>query len=71
MYLAELTRKRRAEEDLSIKSLPQKKRGHTVLLGADLDVAIQEYVRALRRNGGVVNTKGIMAAAKDIILSKD
>ena len=42
-----------------------------VLLGADLDVAIQEYVRAVRQNGGVVNTKVIMAAARGIILSKD
>ena len=44
VYLAELTHKQCAEEDLSIESLSPPKREHMVLLGADFDVAIRGYM---------------------------
>lgn len=72
VYLTELTCKQCTEEvDLSSDSLPQKKRGRTVLLGTYLNIAVQEYVHALRRSGEAVNTKVIMVEARGIILSKD
>ena len=67
-YLQELSRKIKAEEDLQIDSLPAKKRGTSLKLGADLDGQVQAYLRML---GGVVNTAIVIAAARGIILKVD
>ena len=53
MYLAEISRKRKAGEtcDLSVKSLPVKKRGRPLLLGEELDTEVKCYIRAMREGG--------------------
>ena len=68
-YLQELNRKRRAEEDnLTVTSLPVKKRGRPLLLGEELQRKIQLYLRAIRESGGAVNTAIGLGAARGIIL---
>ena len=68
-YLQELNRKRRAEEDdLTVTSLPTKKRGRPLLLGEELEWKVQLYLRAIRESGGAVNTAIVLGAARGIIL---
>ena len=68
-YLQEMNRKRRADEDdLTVTSLPAKKRGRPLLLGEELDRKIQLYLRAIRESGGAVNTAIALGAARGIIL---
>ena len=44
--------------------LPKMVVGRPLLLGKDLDTSVQNYINALRKVGGVVNTAIVMAAAK-------
>ncbi len=71
-YKNELTRKRnRNEEDLTIKALPQMKRGRPVLLGENMDAMVQKYVLKVREKGGVVNTAIVIASAKGNLKQMD
>ena len=54
-----------------IKCLPTKVQGRPLLLGQDLDKAVQEYIEATRAVGGVVNMAIVMAAAVGIVSSRD
>ena len=67
-YLDELSRKRKANEDLTTESLPDKKRGRPLLLGEELDHKVQAYVQALRDSGGSVSSAIVSTAAKGILL---
>ena len=51
--------------------LKTKQKGKPLLLGEELDAAVQEYVSSLRITGGVVNTVVIRAAAEGIIAARD
>ena len=42
-----------------------------MLLGVELDQAVQEYITSLRAIGGVVNTAIVMAAAEGIVSTRD
>ena len=70
-YLLELQSRKRAGEDLSIKELPTKKIGRSLMLGKDLDKQMQAYLKELGRIGGVVNAVIAMASAKKIVRKKD
>ena len=72
-YLAESRRKRKAGEtcDLSIKSLPVKKRGRSLLLGEELDTEVKHYIRAVHKGGGIIDTAVTMAAATAIVRKAD
>lgn len=53
-------------------SLPRKQQGRPLLVGVELDKAIQDYIKSLRLAGGVVNTAITLAAAEprlDILVS--
>ena len=63
-YLVEQTRKRRAEKDSTVATLP-KMRGRLTLLGANLDRKVQVYLRKIRE---VVVNKVFVAAATGILL---
>ena len=54
-----------------VKSLPLKPQVRPVLLGVELDMAVQQYVQALRTAGGVVNTTIVIAAAMGIVSARD
>ena len=57
--------------DLSVKCLPSAKRGRPLLLGEGLDKQVQEYIRALRDEGGVVTIPLIMAIGTAIVESSN
>ena len=53
-----------------MKSLPSKPQGRPLLVGAELDQAIKDYIVSLRTAGGVVNTAITLAAAEGIITAR-
>ena len=59
-----------AEENAEpiVKSLPTKTQGRPILLGAELDKFVQDYINALRVAGGVVNTAIVQAASSGIMV---
>ena len=52
---------------LVVNRLPTKTRGTPLLLGHELDKAVQEYITAIQTVGGVVNSMIIMVAAEGIV----
>ena len=56
---------------ITVDSLETKQKGRPLLLGEELDVAVQEYVSSLRIASGVVNTVVVRAAAEGIISTRD
>ena len=58
-------------EPIIIKKLPTKDRGRPLLLGEELDAAVQEYVESLRKVNGSVNTLVVMGAAEGIVGARD
>ena len=57
--------------DKGVHTLETKWRGRPLLLGMDLDSAVQAYVQSLRMAGEVVNTFVVMAAAEGITAARD
>ena len=43
-------------EPEEVKELPRKKTGRPLLLGADIDTQVQEYIKDVRRRGLAINT---------------
>ena len=70
-YTQEITRKKKAGEDVSVKVLENKKRGRPLLLGCELDKQVQAYLTALRENGAVINTAIVMACAEGVVKNHD
>ena len=68
-YLKELA-KRKHDEVPEVKELPPRKRGRP-LLGAKLDARVQLYIKEMRKNGVVINTSVVMAAAEGIVMHHD
>ena len=58
-------------KNAAVTSLPTKPQGRPLLLGQELDKAVQDYIEALRCTGGIVNSAIVVAAAKGIVSSKD
>ena len=67
MYLQAIAR----DGDTVVKRLPTKEHERPLLLGPELDKAVQEYVEPTKAVGGVVNTAIVMAAAVGIVLARD
>ena len=55
-------------EPIVIKQLPTKNRGRPLMLGQQLDAAVQEHVKSLRKVNGSVNTLVVMGAAARSLL---
>ena len=53
-----------------VSSLPKMAQGRPLLLGQELDKSVQDYINAMRKVGGVVNTAIVMAAANGIIAAR-
>ena len=72
-YLDELNRKlkERETENLTVMSLPIKKRGRPLLLGEKLDSEIKSYIKAVCEVGGIVTTSITIAAATAIMRKAD
>ena len=58
------------EKSEDVKEFPRKKMGRPLLLGDDLDVQVQEYIKYMRDRGTDVNTAVVMAS-DGIVRSKD
>ena len=69
--LTERENNRSTDGPVTIKALQTKERGRPLLLGDELDAAVQEYIQSLRLANGVVNTIVVMAAAEGIISAKN
>ena len=64
-------RARAEDDDGDLAVLPAKKRGRRVLLGDNLDMKVQMYLKKVREGGGVVSARIAMAAARGIVLTCD
>ena len=53
-----------------VSILPKMAQGRPLLLGKELDKSVQDYINAMRKVGGVVNTAMMMAAANGIIAAR-
>jgi len=60
-----------SEKDETVDTLPKCKQGRPLLLGEDLDAAVQEYVETQRAVGTAINSTVVMAAAEGIISVRD
>ena len=58
-------------KEITVDILETKRKSRPILLGVDLDAAVQKYVQSLRMAGGVVNTLVVMAAAEGIVAARD
>ena len=67
-YLEEQSRKRRAENDTVVASLPTKKWGRPLLLGDGLDSKVQAYAKKIKEGGESVSARVMQAAARGIVL---
>ena len=70
-YKKELALRRKFGKKMEITKLESAPRGPPLLLGKEMDVQVQEYVKSLRENGGVVNSRIVMASAEGIVKSHD
>ena len=70
-YKIELALRSKFGKDMEITKLESAKRGPPLLLGKELDVQVQEYVKSLTENGSVVNSAIVMAGAEGIVKSYD
>ena len=68
-YEEELRKRRHCddESDPEISDLHAKKRGRKVLLGEDVDMKVQLYLRKVREGGGAISARIAMAAARGIL----
>ena len=71
-YTSEVTkRQREGSEDVTVKKLPEKKRGRPFMPGEELEMQVRAYLTALRENGAVVNTAIAIGCAEGIVKSND
>ena len=75
-YVAEMNRKVKAGEkddtgDVGIKTLPVKRRGRPLLLGESLDNEVKSYMGRIHKDGGVITTSIVIAAATAIVRRHD
>lgn len=72
-YMDKIRHKHQAGEvnNLSMKSLPVKKRGRPLLLGEKLDSEVKCYIQAVRGGGEVMTTAITTVAATAIVKKSD
>ena len=54
---------------MTVKEIADKKRGHPLLLGCELDKQVLAYLISLHENGAVINTTITMACAEGVVKS--
>lgn len=70
-YRQELASRVKLGKNLTIEELQTKKRGHSYMLGEEMDRQLQEYVKSLRESKTVVNSTIVLPAAEGIVKSHD
>ena len=63
--------KKDSGKPVTVDTLATKEKKRPLLLGEEMDTAIQEYIKSLRTTGAVVNTVVVMAAAAGIVAARD
>jgi hypothetical protein len=56
---------------MEITTLPKKVQGRPLLLGKELDLLVQQYIKALRKTSSVVNTAIVQAVGEGIVQARD
>ena len=54
---------------ISISELPEKRRGHPLKLGEQLDKEVQSFIKATQDSHGVVNTQIVMVTTRGVIMT--
>ena len=54
-----------------VKELPRKKTGRPLIIGEELDVQLQQYVKDVRKRRLAVNTSVVIAAGHGILMAHD
>ena len=67
VYVTELQRKWKIQDNTCIKELPEKKRGRPLLLGNELEKQVKTYIGYLRERGAVVNATIVLGVAQGIM----
>ena len=67
-YLDELRKRPRSDGDREITALPLKKHGRKLLLGENLDMNVQIYLKKVQEGWGVVSSRIAFTAARGIIV---
>ena len=62
--------KDKSSETLVITELVTKEKGRPLMLGIEMDKAVQEYIISTRAAGGVVNTALVVGATEGIISAR-
>ena len=58
-------------ENVHMTALPTKAQGWPLMLGKEVDAAVQNYITVMRAVHGVVTTKICMAAAEGVVIALD
>ena len=66
-YCKELHMQQGKRGPISICELPEKRRGHPLMLGEQLEKEVQSFIKTTWDSGGVVNTQIVMATARGVI----
>jgi len=61
----------KAKEAVTVETLETKERKRPLILGEEMDAAVQQYVESLRLMGTPVNATVVMGAAEGIIAARD
>ena len=71
LYQIELSWKQKVKDDRDIFKLPQKKKGHLLLLGDKLDDHMKSCMQYLRTKGTPVNSAVVLGIASRIVKNHD
>ena len=61
----------KAKEAVTVETLPTKEKKRPLILGEEMDAAVQQYIESLRLTGTVVNATVVMGAAEGIVAARD
>ena len=70
-YRKDLALRSKFGKDMEITKLESAPTGPPLLLGKEMGLQVQEYVKSLRESGGGVNSRIVMAGAEGIVKSYD
>lgn len=70
-YQENLKKRMRDDNADELKELPTKKMGRPLLVGADIDRQVKEYLKYLQKHGSAINTVVAIAVAEGVIRSID
>ena len=70
-YLQELHKRKKSGSSMVVSELKEKKNGHPLMLGEDLDRKVRAYIQDTHRFDNAITTRVVMAGALGIVKEKD